>query len=123
AWESFSQEAGNAGIYGQRVGAAGPMGAEFHVNTYTTGHQREPWVAADPSGAFVVFWSSQGQDGSGYGVYGQRYDAQGAPAGSEFAVNTITTGRQFVSGAAADAAGNFIVVFNDESVTKARRYR
>ena len=30
-------------------------------------------MAADAAGNFVVVWQSDGQDGSGYGVFGQRY--------------------------------------------------
>jgi hypothetical protein len=30
-------------------------------------------VTADSAGNFVVVWSSFGQDGSNYGVFGQRY--------------------------------------------------
>jgi hypothetical protein len=50
-----------------------PLGPEFRVNTYTTGRQWNPTVAADPSGGFVVIWGSRTQDGSNWGVYGQRY--------------------------------------------------
>ena len=49
-----------------------PLGPEFRVNTYTTNEQRLPSVAADGSGNFVVAWTSR-QDGSGYGVFGQRF--------------------------------------------------
>src|SRR5437867_2874010 len=58
-----------------------PIGAEFRVNTYTTGDQRtfieSPGsVATDAAGDFVVTWSSFGQTGdSGWGVYAQRYNA------------------------------------------------
>ena len=62
------------------VGAVpGPVGSEFHVNTYTTDDQYASSVAADAAGNFVVVWQSFGQDGSGLGVFGQRYDATGAP--------------------------------------------
>jgi large repetitive protein len=30
-------------------------------------------VAADPAGNFVVVWQSLGQDGSGFGIFGQRF--------------------------------------------------
>jgi hypothetical protein len=50
-----------------------PLGPEFRVNTYTTSLQLYPWVSADPAGNFVVVWSSNLQDGSGLGVFGQRY--------------------------------------------------
>ena len=35
-----------------------------------------------------------GQDGSGWGVYGQRYNSSGVPVGGEFRVNTTTNGDQ-----------------------------
>jgi hypothetical protein len=43
------------------------------VNTYTTSRQARPAVASDAPGNFVVAWESNTQDGSNYGVFGQRY--------------------------------------------------
>src|SRR3712207_8915148 len=43
---------------------------------------------------FVVTWSSNNQDGGGWGVFGRRYSATGAPQGSEFLINTTTAGNQ-----------------------------
>jgi large repetitive protein len=50
-----------------------PLGPEFQVNTYTTLEQWIASVAADGAGNFMVVWPSNGQDGSGQGVFGQRY--------------------------------------------------
>src|SRR5262249_17933169 len=47
-------------------------GGEIRVNTYTTGSQMNPAVAALPEGEVVAVWESSGQDGSGEGVFGQR---------------------------------------------------
>src|SRR5262249_5376418 len=68
-------------------------------------------VAVDPSGNFVVVWASIGQDGDQAGVFAQRYDNTGAKAGSEFQVNTYTTGYQSYPSVAMDGAGNFVVVW------------
>ena len=77
-WSS-RHDAGTLGVFGQRFDTAGvPAGAEFQVNTYTPGRQSDPSVAADGSGRFVVAWGSE-QDGGGYGIFAQRYDASGAP--------------------------------------------
>ena len=65
-----------------------PTGTDTQVNTYTSGDQIYSSVTALNDGGFVVTWSSDGQDGSGYGIYGQRYAADGSPVGSEFRVNT-----------------------------------
>jgi hypothetical protein len=89
-----------------------PLGSEFRVNTYTSGDQTRAAVAAEPSGNFMIVWSSYGQDGSGFGVFGQRYDDTGAPLGPEFRVNTFTTGSQFGPSVATDPLGNFVVVWS-----------
>jgi uncharacterized repeat protein (TIGR01451 family) len=88
-----------------------PVGPEFRVNTYTIDHQWSPSVAMDADGDFVVAWWSDGQDGSGYGVYAQRYTGDGTPAGGEFRVNTHTTDYQWSPGAAMDADGDFVVAW------------
>ena len=95
------------------VAAAGPpaAGGAMAVNTYTTGSQYLPDVAASPSGGFVVVWESRGQDGSDGGVFAQRFGASGAPAGGEFRVNTYTTGWQGTPRVAAGANGRFVVVW------------
>ena len=42
-------------------------------------------------GGFVVTWMSNGNDGSDWGVYGQRYAADGAASGNEFLINNHTS--------------------------------
>jgi hypothetical protein len=41
------------------------------VNTWTTGGQENVSITSLSNGGFVVVWQSQGQDGSGDGVYGR----------------------------------------------------
>ena len=100
------------GVFGQRFASSGtPLGGEFRVNTYTTDVQAWPAVATDPSGNFVVVWESHFQDGSEYGIFGQRYSSYGAPLGPEFRVNTHTTNPQSGSDVASDSSGNFVVTW------------
>jgi hypothetical protein len=115
-WQGLTQDGGNFGIFGQRYDAAGtPQGAEFQVNSYTTGDQALPAVAMAAGGSFVVVWDSAGsQDGNGYGIFGQRFDAAGAPVGGEFQVNTYTTHVQRFPAVAAGAAGTFVVVWQSQ---------
>jgi hypothetical protein len=75
-WESDYQDGSYSGVFGQRYDSHGnPVGGEFQVNTHTTFWQGQPSVASDASGNFVVAWSSYTQDGSGFGVFGQRFSA------------------------------------------------
>ena len=88
-WTSLGQDGSSSGVYGQRYDAFGnALGNEFKVNTNVTDIQAWPSVAALADGGFAVTWQSYGQDGSGYGIYGQRYDALGNLAGGEFRINT-----------------------------------
>src|SRR5438552_2135307 len=92
-----------------------PLGPEFRVNIYTTGAQGFPAVAADTSGNFAIVWQGDSQDGSNYGVFGQRYASSGAPLGPEFRVNTYTTSGQRLPSVAADTSGDFVVVWQSSS--------
>src|SRR6266581_3631129 len=109
SWRSSNQDGSLSGIFAQRYDAGGSaVGGEFRVNTYTTSYQVYPWVSRSPSGNFVVVWASYRQDGSQWGVFGQRYDSAGMPVASEFRVNTYTTSSQRVPRAAMDASGRSV---------------
>ncbi len=51
------------------------LASEFQVNTYTTGDQIDPSVAADGQADFVIAWHGSSQDGSSYGIFAQRFVA------------------------------------------------
>jgi len=83
-WEGQGNDDQPFGIYAQQYHFAdgAPVGGEFLVNSFTTGDQRHPRVNAENAGYWVV-WDSDGQDGSGTGVYVGAYR-----------INTYTTGDQ-----------------------------
>ncbi|MCK4773977.1 MAG: hypothetical protein KAT30_04305, partial [Candidatus Krumholzibacteria bacterium] len=112
-WREDVLDGDGYGIYQQRYDASGtPLGTETQVNTYTIDHQREPSLAALPSGGHVVVWMSAGPDGDGFGVSGQRYDGTGATVGTEFVVNTSPTGNQINPRVSYDQFGGFTVVWD-----------
>ena len=112
AWASAVQDGGGYGVFGQRYDAGGAaQGAEFAVNSYMTGKQYHPAVAADADGNFVVTWTSEFQDGSGRGIFGKRYDRFGAPEGAEFRVNSFTNSTQIYPAVATAASGDFVVAW------------
>ena len=112
AWRSSGQDGSGYGIFGQRYSSAGAAaGTEFQVNTYTTGGQAFPAVATNVAGDFVVAWASDGQDGDSSGVFAQRFDRTATPVGTEFQVNTYTTGFQSLESVSSDAMGNFVVTW------------
>ena len=88
------------------------LGPEFQVNAYTTGGQFEAAVEEIGGGSFVVVWSSTGnQDGDSYGVFGRRFTSSGDAVGDEFQVNTYTSSVQRSPDVAAEAGGDFVVVW------------
>jgi hypothetical protein len=117
-WHSIGGSAGSdsslSSIQGRRFDSSGaPLGGEFQVNTYTTGNQVFPSVAYEPGGNFVVAWESDGGPGtdSNKSIQARIYDAAGAPLGSQFQVNTYTTGGQYQPAVAARGDGRFVVAW------------
>jgi hypothetical protein len=95
-----------------------PDGPEFRINTYTTSQQGQVQVASGQDGDFVVVWqegsfNQDSHDGSGYGVFGQRFSSTGMPLGQEFQIASYTTGGQYSPSVAGLANGDFIVLWVD----------
>lgn len=117
SWNSFAQDGSSYGIYAQRYNAAGAaQGGEFLVNTFTLNSQSGSAIDLDSSGNFTIVWSSEGQDGSGRGVYGKFYNSSGVVQGSEFRVNVNVAGNQTRPAVAMNASG-FVVAYQDGSQT------
>jgi hypothetical protein len=106
----IDQNGSGIGIYGQRYDANGmPVGDVFSVRTFTNTNQVAPAVAALTDGGFIVAWQSLDEDGSGFGIYAQRYAADGGFVGPEFRVNTYTDNDQSQPAVAGLVDGGFVV--------------
>ncbi|MBN3961089.1 cadherin-like domain-containing protein [Nostoc sp. NMS8] len=98
------------GIYARRYNSSGvAQGSEFQVNNTTTADQKNPTVAMDANGDFVISWQSDGQDGDNNGIYARRYNSSGVAQGSEFLVNDTTVDSQSNPSVAIAADGNFVI--------------
>ena len=119
---------GGSAIVGQRYASNGSsLGTEFVVNSYTTQtYVVTPGVCCDAAADFVVAWTRGNQYDAD--VFGQRYASSGNASGTEFQVNTYTTGVQglTVSGfgfffenraLCCDAAGDFVVAWPSDQST------
>ena len=112
-WSSDGQDGSGQGIYGQRFNSAGvKVGIEFKVNTYTNNSQSDPEITALIDGGWLITWSSRGQNGSTWGVYGKRYDNGGTEVGSEFRVNTNGAMNSLMPSVANLAEGGWIVIWS-----------
>ena len=112
AWVSYEQDGWSTGIYAQNYASDGSIvGSEFRVNTYTNNDQDLPAIAGLADGGFVIAWQSDGQDGSGDGIYAQRYTSSGVTTGSEFHVSTDTMGPQELAAVAGLTNGGFVIIW------------
>src|SRR5439155_532917 len=93
------------GVFARCYTAAGqPLGAEFLVNSTTSGDQSKPRVATDVAGDFIIVWQSNG-------VYAQRYKSDGQRKGGEFRVDTGGGAVGQRPDVAINALGGFVVVW------------
>ncbi len=112
-WQDLLKDGDSYGIYLQRFDSAGnPVGVETRVNDTTTSFQVDASVAINSSGEFVVTWASNAQDGSLYGVYAKRYNANGTQKGPEFHVSTQTLDNQAIPNVALDDLGRFVITWS-----------
>ena len=87
-----------------------PLGGEFRVDSLPQAIPLAPSVASDADGNFVVAWSTFAA-GSGYKIFGQRYDSAGVPQGGAITVAPFTAQRQDEPSVASDPSGNFVVAW------------
>jgi VCBS repeat-containing protein len=111
AWQS-EQADGTYDILVQRHDASGIwVGSAVQANSTFANGQFEPHVAVLAGGGFVVAWQSEAQDGSGLGIFGRRFDANGIAVGGEFQINSYTSNDQVNASIAGLSTGGFVVVW------------
>jgi hypothetical protein len=91
------------------------LGAEFQINSYTSGYQIGPAVAVDSDGDFFVVWMNEGQYPSGFRLSARRFSSAGAALASEFQVNSVDV-HLFTAAhdAATDPDGDLVVAWSRE---------
>ena len=112
SWQSQSQSHMSGQIFNA---SGGKIGTEFQIDNYSSNSQSFTDVSALSDGGFVVTWDSYAQDGSGGGIYGQRYDASGNKRGSQFQVNTFVTSDQIFPAVKGLSNGGFVVTWESNS--------
>ncbi|MEM6617953.1 MAG: calcium-binding protein [Pseudomonadota bacterium] len=85
-WNSEGQDGDEGGVFGQRFFNGGAKrGAEFQVNTTTTGDQNNQEIVAKSGGGYIVFWTEVEDLGGLFEsrILYQEYDSSGNTVGSE----------------------------------------
>jgi hypothetical protein len=115
-WSSYGHKGDASGIFQQIFKTDGTaLGGEHRVNSHKAGNQYDSDVAVLKDGSYLVSWESQDQDGSDYGIYQQRFDADGDKLGQERRVNTHTALDQKAPDVAALANGGWVVAWQSDN--------
>jgi hypothetical protein len=112
------QDGSSGAIKAQIFSASGvKIGGEFIVNAQGVNTQNDPVVTNLPDGGFMVAWVSFDplQDGSGLAVKARVFDANGAPIGSEFLVNTLASGNQSLPELVTLADGRVVAAWTSDN--------
>jgi len=110
-WSSYLADGSSNGICGQKFDSnTCKIGPEFVVNQQSDDNQRAPDVASDSNGNFIVVWEGPGGGDDETDIYGRRFDSNGQ-WGDEFRINNTTEDDQISPSVAANANGDFIVVW------------
>jgi hypothetical protein len=111
-----------ANVSAQRYRSNGDrLGGEFKINTTANSDLTLPAIAMTPNGDFVVVWQDFGDDGSGFGIFAQRYSSDGQAQGPNIPVNTTVDDAQRRADVAMSDSGNFVVVWEDDTVGNNKR--
>lgn len=95
-WRSNGQDGDGYGIFAKIFNSLGTnLTDDIQVNTNFTGDQTNPKAIGLTDNKFVVVWDSDGQDGSGTGIYGKLFDNTGINLTNEFQVNAYTDSDQY----------------------------
>jgi hypothetical protein len=105
---------GESDVLSQRFDASGqPSGTMSPVNTTTASWQWGGSIEPVCDGGYWAVWQSYLQDGAGWGIFAQRFDANQSKLGSEIQVNTPVAGEQLIPQIDTWHDGGFVVVWCD----------
>lgn len=102
-------------VHGRRFTADGnPVGDDFQINTFTTGAEAEPDAVLGLNGQVLVVWKDAEEAGDDREIRGRLFRQNLTAQGSDFRINTFTTGVQDNVKAGDYGLFGFFVVWESE---------
>jgi hypothetical protein len=131
AWDNVDPYLGTGepDVTAQRFDAAGGfVGPQILVTSDASRYFYHPTIAMDADEDFVVVWTENPPASGPWSAFGQRFAADGTPAGVEFTVSTDvwdhSSGPQRIAPVAMNASGEFVVAWIEYTPSRvwAQRY-
>lgn len=108
-WQDNSGPGNDDNLTGQIFNVNGSKwGGAFAINTDALYNQQEASISVLDAGRFIVTWANNNGDD----IKAQIFESNGAKVGTEFQLNTTSTGDQFNPSIAGLGNGNFIASWN-----------
>ena len=122
AWSYDGQAYGETlGIEGALLDSDGALIKSFAVSTEVAGNHWLGHVGCDPDGGFTIVGSRTDTDDTTFGIFAQRYDAEGEPLGAAFGINPTPEGTQVQPVVGLTPGGRGVVVYEDAPVDESYR--
>ncbi len=116
AWDDDQDGNGAYQVYGRGFNADGSQRfGDKKINTVDDGQQFDSTIAMDDLGHFVVAWEDDNDSNGVYQIYARGFNSDGTQRFAFITVNSIADGQQRDPAIAMDAAGNFVVTWEDDS--------
>jgi hypothetical protein len=129
AWESWDANGATSRILARRFQGVSPLNStDLAIDSSAAApQQRNPAVASDTLGNWLVSWDSLGEDAGGAGLVAQQIDNRQNPAGTKVLLNNaLTAGDQTLPGVALTQGSRLLAVWQslapaaDSAVIEAR---
>ncbi|MEW5962140.1 MAG: VCBS domain-containing protein [Pseudomonadota bacterium] len=118
-WMGYNSSNGTYDIFTRIFAPDGTTSrtGEILVTNSSSYYEYDSSIGSLADGGYIVTWSNPyGVDGSSWGVFAQKYDADGNPDGGNFQVNTYTNSDQLYSKVQGLSDGGYVVVWQSYGV-------
>jgi hypothetical protein len=115
AWEDDQDQNGFFEILARGFNSDGTQHFNAQtINTVSSGQQLKPAVAMDAAGSFVVAWEDDQDQNGFFEILARGFNLDGTQHFATQTINTVSSGQQLKPAVAMDAAGNFVVAWEDD---------
>lgn len=114
-WQDDNDGNGSFQIYAK---ASDGSFSQITVNDEASGNQVNPKIGTAANGDFVVVWEDDTDNNGSYQIMARGFYANGTERFAQMTVNSVADGQQLKPDIAMNAAGDFVVIWEDDQDKK-----